>query len=955
MHSEITEEVLSTENLEMKLKDWMSHVAETLLFVRNINDIKLFVIDEKQPTENMTWNTSNLAFYACSNRGEVATVKVSDTAKLFSYPMTLFTQGSQPTEWIVQLGEGNVEDDDIDWDKIKPPNVACLPHHAIAAPLQLNKFEGKAFCYLPLPGTTILPIHIHGQFALQSNRRSLWISSSTKSEGIISGEIELRDPNDVWNNCLISAIAVSYAHFLINLTSTIKPPISQSMLIQSYYNYFALVNHGSPNTWSHLTVLLYKTLYRLNAPVLAKLAEKYSFDKENNEEFYNRIDWCKLVMHNSQNDCFFYNKDLTIVNVLKSIGMNLINAPLHIQKQFKKADENMKLPVVSKKSIIQYYNQFSSHILNGNTLPCPISSTKFSEIKYLSLLLEYLMEFGAFTVDCNHVANLGLVVTADGNLHALSDGEHIISSNSWTLFPSSKYHFIHCDLQIQYPPDSLYLCTFNPETNSHWRCILSILKDNYPLSPCGEMDTTWIKNIFNCLTNDLAFSVHCDEILNQFPLLPASNNQLYSTQSEVLPLTSTAGKFSNKPDYNIEKVKKLLTTLNVPLLLHELVGNILDKVKIQLPSVQNPPDVLKSLYLLRKDKIILTLTQKDLSLLFMVFAQISFSNKDNQIYIRHLPVFTTTNGDNVTLASGSLILIWNDREVCSAGRDQWIKHISSSVLFLDASAPWACIEHEAKNLQIKRINRYDFYCDFIIPNFHFLDPAVQQEHLRFIKAEIYPYCEHIILCSHDYYKVQKVNLFVSAFRMLKCISDSSGKLRSIASFYDHNDILFQTFCSESYFLPDNYREEEWYKFLVYFGLKTVPTNDEFIAYCKCLPNMGSAEAIKYASSVLLSALFYSPKHDENKYKNIQSSKYICDIPIAVVAEMPDLDSIKTQKMGEHIVQCGGNTVYLTRLFGSSTVDNKYLLWTIRPLIDLPCDPDPPKNGRLWNSTVCNSK
>ena len=405
-------------------------------------------------------------------------------------------------------------------------------------------------------------------------------------------------------------------------------------------------------------------------------------------------------------------------------------------------------------------------------------------------------------------------------------------------------------------------------------------------------------------------------------------------------MISTARKFCDAPEYNVDKVKKLLTTLNVPLLQQELVGNILDKITMQLPSVLNPSDILKSLYLGRKEDTVLKLSKHSLSVLFTVFKGISYFNKDNQRYIRHLPVFTTISGKNVTLSSASLILIWNDREACCTGRDQWIKHISADVVFLDPRAPWACIEHEIiNNLRINQINRYDIYCDFIFPSFHLLDPDVQNNHLCFIKTEIYPHCEHTLSHSNNYSKIQKIKSFISAFRNLRCISDSSGKLRSIDSFNDHNDMLFQTFCSESHFLPDSFKEEEWYDFLVYFGLKTVPTVDEFITYCKRLPNMGNADAIKIASSVLLSALFFSPKTDDNKYKSIQSPKYICDIPIAVVEEIPDLNSIKAQNMGEHIVKCGNNIVYLTRLSGSSTVDNKHLLWTIRPLISLPHDPD----------------
>ena len=38
---------------------------------------------------------------------------------------------------------------------------------------QPESIQGQAFCFLPLPGTTALPVHIHGYFAVADNRRSI--------------------------------------------------------------------------------------------------------------------------------------------------------------------------------------------------------------------------------------------------------------------------------------------------------------------------------------------------------------------------------------------------------------------------------------------------------------------------------------------------------------------------------------------------------------------------------------------------------------------------------------------------------------------------------------------------------------------------------------------------------------------------------------------------------------
>lgn len=43
----------------------------------------------------------------------------------------------------------------------------------LAAPVGRG-VQGRAYCFLPLPIETHLPVHVNGYFALGSNRRELW-------------------------------------------------------------------------------------------------------------------------------------------------------------------------------------------------------------------------------------------------------------------------------------------------------------------------------------------------------------------------------------------------------------------------------------------------------------------------------------------------------------------------------------------------------------------------------------------------------------------------------------------------------------------------------------------------------------------------------------------------------------------------------------------------------------
>ena len=50
--------------------------------------------------------------------------------------------------------------------------VACLLQRDQGAPAL--PVRGRAFCFLPLPAETGLPVHVNGYFELSSNRRDIW-------------------------------------------------------------------------------------------------------------------------------------------------------------------------------------------------------------------------------------------------------------------------------------------------------------------------------------------------------------------------------------------------------------------------------------------------------------------------------------------------------------------------------------------------------------------------------------------------------------------------------------------------------------------------------------------------------------------------------------------------------------------------------------------------------------
>ena len=952
--SEIIQNAINLQQLERDLKEWVSQVIEALLFLRNINDVKLYIIDDSTPRLRFRQRAPNpvkLHFHANSTKDQEKIIAAEGNAKLVMFfmtlsvnPLTSLHSEKKEKKWLVQLGEGNVKDPEFNWSSIKPIKGA-RPRHGIAAPMDCSDFQGKSFCFLPLPCETNLPVHIHGQFMLHSDRRGIWLNTSSDQGGSSN---EIGDPRTIWNVTLCHAISAAYAHFLINCiehkeVSSTKQSLLKSL--QNYYNIFPNPSKCKTLPWSYVTNTVYHILSHLNAPILATLVLCSRSSSSSIGKFV--IKWYKLHQPGTIDEPHFYSaKRDSLCDVLKSIGMNITDTPMMICEWFSNIDQEELpiLPIVSRKSVIQYYIRFSLQIRNGRLLPCTLSSTKFCNIPHFITFLKYIMTHECkFSDDTEAFTDsVGLIITADEMLHSLCDGRLIISSNYWKLFPNSKQHFVHNDLQELYPPYSKYLMSIVTQNSlDQFNHISLVLTSNVPFKWNGEAQvvytrehTKWIQNILKCIVDDPTFSVHCNKILERFPLLPADNGRVYSLASHVLPLKHALSDI-DIINYDIADTRKLMTKLKVPLLQHDLLGDTLDKIQIHIPSMLVPENILKTLYLF-KTYTFEILNTEEFNLLFEILKLVSYSNISNQQYIKQLPIFATIDNKLVSLSSASQVWIWDDTEVCLAGMNQWINHISSKIVFLNPSAPWAILIHEAHNLEMSTINKYDVYCKFIFPNFHHLNSSAQEEHLAFIMRSVFPYCKHVLKFS-DNNIIMKVNNFVNALKSLRCIRDNTGTLRIIGYFYDHKEPIFKAFCSKSCFLPNNFRSQKWNEFFKYFGLKISPTIEEFISYCKQLPNFDIISAIKTGSEVLLNVLFDMSKSGVEKYQKLYSHQCLEEvsrIPIAIVEKMPDLDCIKEQKMGELKIN---SSLTLTRIYGSSLATNAYLVWTILPLINITND------------------
>ncbi|GIM06469.1 hypothetical protein Vretimale_10712, partial [Volvox reticuliferus] len=104
-----------------------------------------------------------------------------------------------------------------------------------------NNLDGRAFCFLPLPIRTGLPVHVNGYFELSSNRRDIWYGGDMSGAGAARSS---------WNVALMAdALAPCYARVIVAVARRLGP--GQQL-------YGLLPSLDTPQPWSHLVSALYQ-------------------------------------------------------------------------------------------------------------------------------------------------------------------------------------------------------------------------------------------------------------------------------------------------------------------------------------------------------------------------------------------------------------------------------------------------------------------------------------------------------------------------------------------------------------------------------------------------------------------------------------------------------------------------------------------------------------------------
>lgn len=399
-------------------------MKDALIFLSHVVELKFFEIKNVHNSDQMSLihhfkidlKPSDLA-----NRKLIRKRTPDERHIPISYVLKLSEEVPEKVSesFIVQQGIGDMMNPNDKWEYVKD----IQPIHGIAARIDGVHVKGRLFCFLPLPVETQLPVHINGNFILDSARSGLWQPRDPRTT----------DSKMEWNQKLFESLASSYAYFLFKnqhhfvVSNKYKSRGDLQKAANYYYDTFPRWDgaNAPEGKAKDLSQLIYQKLASLNFDILVH----ESFIVAQTSSFYS-VQWLPLSNATEPSKQAYFCKESLgnrLMQILKDIGMCITAAPMWIRSHFRKL--KIKQPEVSPQSVFDYYRKFNRQIIKqSRSFPCPITSTAFGNVNNFREFTKYILikekqtttQSVAYFEFAEPPNNLPLLLTADEQLRVFS-------------------------------------------------------------------------------------------------------------------------------------------------------------------------------------------------------------------------------------------------------------------------------------------------------------------------------------------------------------------------------------------------------------------------------------------------------------------------------------------------------------------------------------------------------
>ncbi|ETE73074.1 Sacsin, partial [Ophiophagus hannah] len=728
-----------------------------------------------------------------------------------------------------------------------------LPYGGVAACLN-RQACGRAFCTLPLPGRTGLPIHVNGNFAVDSARRDL---RKDRSEG---------DVSSTWNRLLIQfLLAPLYGQLLKNLCQrlgseplkfyTLK--VCQNHLAWKYLQYFPIVTKDVPPVWQQLVTHLYKVIHKDQLPLMPVYQKNVNYKNGERIETIS-VCWSAPKEQDSTKDPYFLKntiEDTILEHNLQELGMSLVPAFEQLQKIHKQF-------VVAEIDVVTLNSPSLCHFLKRllNFLPCSLNQTPLKNRSSCFALLTFsLSELSSNDVSC--VEGLPLLVTNDNVLRYFNQQEPVYQNISASeLFP----HHQHCFSAFANYHLNRLLLKMGFLKNFSLDESVAYIPEMLTLDSWGndsKRQRSWLGELWKFFEKQICVSEDKEELNQLFAkfislfrgctLLPVCGS------SELIPLESLGILMPN----NLSPVCEILDKLGFAKIDDSLLPPklFICCIKPQLLKIEDPIVVLgqlsthSSLYWNKLNPL------HYCSLLGFLCKDLKKLNLGLLGKLKALPVFETYQGKYVSLVSYEKVyrLVSKNPKLCENFTELY-EMDARTVLLKDTYLNIMV----SKFLGIGEMNDLQQFM-LLLPRVPSLPEAQVLEALKLLFSIKSQYDEE--------YETQKATV-VSIFKSFAFIRDEENVLRLVSYFYQ-DSVIFQGLGFGSRFVPYKFYDsmlpiKKWEvnSFLLDLGLQEVISEEDCLKCAaqveqKAFSEGATSKNVREKSKALLKYLFSRANDD----------------------------------------------------------------------------------------------
>lgn len=879
------------------------------------------------------------------------------------YETKVSTSDKKETKWIMaeQFGSfKNTSEREIMSDQ--------LPQAAVAARMTINirqsshffspsmEFSGGAFCSLPLPGKTGLPVHVNANFEVDSARRSLW-----KEDG--------QSAKSDWNEFLKEDIALLYADLLHYICSDIankKVPLLQKSYLKSLYLIFwPIVSNHVVQDWHNMIHNVYRSIQQRGLKVIPvlrtstlvlgdQILNQYSFD------------WCNInEMELTKKPHLAHSHNSELNTILEDLGMILVPFSQAMQKiwnSFKSAGVDVKEVTPTTVQNFLRETRLNDPVQTDEDLPLPIIETLIRDEGRCSVLLSFCLkifegDLKTSTDDSSNSFNgIPLLLTRDKVLRVFnSDSPTVISAYEGLFltyenqFADRGTNFSH--IQVLKMLNLVKTLTL-PEAQTYLQPVVQILLRDCELDPDSGLHIPkqtmldWLKVLWRFLTSKIKLETSDDEektltmsnvrtLFSDFCVLPVVcprlDNKLLlttmGTMSKVIYFLSTSDILDILYQLGFMKLHHSCLDKHVNLIVHN-----------ELMNLNNRSAVLEELCNINPSEFSRLSTRYLKELQCFLQQGVSKSKNSNyQSMFKSLPIFLTVHDERVRIDGPNAVFVLSSnlyREFPQLFR------LRDSKCILLQSSPENNSLSEILNIQV--LSDLDYFMKFILPDVHTLaEPQLLQ-------------CLKLVLSLHsDRYYSKHEDEITSSLKTVRLIRNSQGTLETASYYYDESVELYKVMLPQERFVPERFWTELCHEklqmtsqpreLLRELGMRHIVSTDDITQFARQLESEASRgvqfEMLKQKSSLLFKVTlnFVSEPADKRLLKQIANIKFI--IP----------DSVQLELCDYHQSFAVERTVSLRGSLIEGDPSHQELIWSSMPIMHVPVYLSPTLKALITNA------